>query len=42
MTKSILICCLLSALKSNAQQHTSKVEQYCQMVAKARFLSNFE
>ncbi|MEO5645177.1 MAG: hypothetical protein ABIS12_17785 [Bacteroidia bacterium] len=40
MKKAILICCLLGALQSEAQQDTTKVEQYCQMVAKGRFLSN--
>jgi len=39
MKKIIAIVCLLIAFKSNAQD-TSKVEQYCEVVATPRLLSN--
>lgn len=40
MKKFIIISCLLISFKSNGQQDTSKVEQYCEVVATARVLSN--
>jgi hypothetical protein len=40
MKKIIAIFCLLISMKSNAQQDTSKVEQYCEVVATGRILSN--
>ncbi|HKB42854.1 MAG TPA: hypothetical protein VKC90_00630 [Chitinophagaceae bacterium] len=40
MKKIIAIFCFLIALESNAQNDTSKVEQYCEVVATARMLSN--
>ena len=39
MKKFIAIFCFLIALKSNAQD-TARVEQYCEVVATARLLSN--
>lgn len=39
MKKIIAILCLLIASKSNAQD-TAKVEQYCEVVATGRLLSN--
>ena len=40
MKKIIIIFCSLIALESNAQNDTSKVEQYCEVVATGRMLSN--
>jgi hypothetical protein len=40
MKKITLLVCLFIALQSNAQQDTPKVEQYCEVVATARLLSN--
>jgi len=39
MKKSIIILCILIAFKSNAQD-TTMVEQYCEVVATPRILSN--
>src|SRR5688572_16165361 len=39
MKRIIAFFCLLIALKSNAQQDTTAVEQYCQVVATGRLLS---
>ena len=40
--KKVLIICIVafSSLLSNAQADTSKVEQYCQLIATPRLLSN--
>ena len=40
MKKIIVFFCLFIALKSNAQQAASNVEQYCEVVATGRLLSN--
>ena len=40
MKKIILFVCLFIAFRGNAQQDTSRVEQYCEVVATARILSN--
>lgn len=40
MKKIIVFFCLFIALKSNAQQAPSNVEQYCEVVATGRLLSN--
>jgi hypothetical protein len=40
MKNVILIFCLMAGLKSYAQQDTTRVEQYCEVVATGRFLSN--
>jgi hypothetical protein len=39
MKRAVLFFCLFIALKSNAQD-TEKVEQYCEVVATGRLLSN--
>ena len=39
MKKITLLFCLIIALETNAQQDTTKVEQYCEVVATARLLS---
>jgi len=39
MKKIIIILCFLISFKSNAQLDTSKVEQYCEVVATPRLLS---
>ena len=39
MKKTIVIFCLLIVFKGNAQD-TSKVEQYCEVIATGRMLSN--
>jgi hypothetical protein len=40
MKKIIVFFCLFIALKSNAQQDLTRVEQYCEVVATGRLLSN--
>ena len=40
MKKSIIVFCLFIAIRSNAQQDIPKVEQYCEVVATGRLLSN--
>jgi hypothetical protein len=40
MKKIILIASLFIVFKANAQQDTTRVEQYCEVVATARILSN--
>jgi hypothetical protein len=40
MKKVIVFICLIMAFKANAQQDTTRVEQYCEVVATARILSN--
>lgn len=39
MNRIIMLFCLLIAIKSEAQQDASKVEQYCEVVATGRLLS---
>ena len=38
--KLVFVCLLLIAFKSNAQQDTLRVEQYCELVATPRLLSS--
>ena len=40
MKKIIVLFCLFIAFKSEAQQDTTSVEQYCEVVATGRLLSN--
>ena len=40
MNKLILIALLLSSIQGKAQQDTTSVEQYCEVVATGRLLSN--
>ena len=40
MKRAIVIFCLFIAFKGNAQQDASNVEQYCEVVATGRLLSN--
>ncbi|MEP6700157.1 MAG: hypothetical protein ABJA85_02530 [Bacteroidota bacterium] len=40
MKKVILFFCLCISFKSNAQKDTTRVEQYCEVVATGRLLSN--
>ena len=40
MKRVIVFFCLFIAFKSNAQQDTTRVEQYCEVVATGRLLSN--
>jgi hypothetical protein len=40
MKKAILIFCFFVTFKSYAQKDTGRVEQYCEVVATGRFLSN--
>ena len=40
MKTVILLFCVFIAFKSNAQRDTSRVEQYCEVVATGRILSN--
>ena len=40
MKRVIVVFCFLAVFKSNAQQDTTRVEQYCEVVATGRLLSN--